>query len=41
MAALGNKDVGWLNVAVNDAFGVSGFERLGNLNAKSEEDAHF
>ena len=33
MAALGDKDVRWFDVAVYDAFGVSGFERLCDFNS--------
>ena len=32
MAALGHKDVCWLDVAVDDAFGVSCFERIRYFN---------
>jgi len=31
--ALGDKNVGGLNVAMDNALGVSGFERVGNFNA--------
>ena len=34
MAALGHKNVGRLNVAVDDPFGVSCIERIGNLDGQ-------
>jgi len=30
--ALGDEDIGGLNVAVNDAFGVRGFQGIGDFN---------
>ena len=40
LAAIGDKNVGWLNVAVNDAFFVSGVEGIGELDAKFEGSVH-
>ena len=40
MAALGNEDVGRLDVAVNDAFGMCGFERVGSLNGEIQQEVH-
>ena len=37
VAALGDEEVGGLDVAVNDAFGVSGIERVGNFDGEVEE----
>ena len=37
MAAFGDEDVGGLDVAMNDAFGVGGIERIGNVSGNVEE----
>ena len=37
VAALGDENVGGLDVAVNDAFGVGGIESVGNLDTEVEE----
>src|SRR5438309_11728828 len=37
LAALSDEDVGRLDVAMNDALGMRGFERLGELNADIEQ----
>ena len=37
LAAVDEKNIGGLDVAVNDAFGVRGFEAVGDLNADFEE----
>ena len=37
VSALGDEDVGRLDVAVDDAFGVGGVERVGNLDGQSEQ----
>ncbi len=34
MSALGDKNIGGLDVAVNDPFGVGGIERVGNLDGE-------
>ena len=34
MIAPGNKDVGWLDVAVNDAFGMRSVKGVGNLDSQ-------
>ena len=34
VAALSDENVGWLDVAVDDAFGVSGVERVGDLDGQ-------
>ena len=39
MTALGDEDVGGLDVAVNDGGGVSGVQRVGKLNGKGKQ--HF
>ena len=39
--ASGDKDVGRLDVAVNDAFGMRGIQRLGNLNGKRQQSLGF
>ena len=38
MSALGDKNIGRLDVAVDDPFGVRGIERVGNLNRQSEKN---
>ena len=37
MAALGDKNVGWLDVAMNDAFRVSGVESFSNFGREGEQ----
>jgi hypothetical protein len=37
VAAFGDENVGGLDVAVNDVFGVRGVERVGNLNRECEQ----
>ena len=37
MSALGDKNVGGLDVAVNDSFGVRGIQGISNLNPKFQE----
>jgi hypothetical protein len=37
MPARGDEDVGWLDVAVDDAFGVCGIQCVGNLEGEREE----
>jgi hypothetical protein len=39
LTALGDEDVGGLDVVVNDAGGVSGVQRVGKLNGKGKQ--HF
>src|ERR1700682_4569675 len=34
MTALGYKDIGWLDIAMNDPFGVCCVQRVGDLNAQ-------
>ena len=41
VAALGDEDVGGLDVAVNDAFGVGGIERVGNLDGQRQNHVQF
>ena len=41
MAALGDEDVGRLDVAVDDAFCVSCVERVGNLDGQGENSLGF
>ena len=36
VATLGDENIGGLDVAVNDAFGVRGVKRIGNLNAERQ-----
>ena len=36
MAAVGDEDIGGLDVAMNDALRVSGIERIGNFDCESE-----
>jgi hypothetical protein len=36
MAPLGDEDVGRLDVAVDNAFGMRGAQRIGNLNCQAE-----
>ena len=36
MTALGHKNVGWLNIAVDDLLGVRGIESVGDLDAKRQ-----
>ena len=37
MPAPSDEDVGWLDVAVNDAFGVRGIEGVGDLDREREQ----
>src|SRR3984885_4928211 len=37
LPALGHENVCWLDVAVNNAFGVRGIERVGNFNGKIQQ----
>ena len=39
VAALGDKKIGRLDVAMNDSFGVRGVERVGNFNGEGEQIA--
>ncbi len=41
MPALGDENIGGLDVAVNDAFAVGGIKRLGNLNGYFEDGLNF
>src|SRR5271156_2665199 len=41
MPAFRYEDVGWLDVAVDDAFAVSGIQRIGNLNGQPQLDVGF
>src|SRR5580704_1959281 len=41
MPAFRYKDVGWLDIAVDDAFTVSGIQRIGNLNGQPQLDIGF
>ena len=41
MPALGDEDVGGFDVAVDDTFGVSGIERIGNLDSKRQQHLGF
>ena len=36
MTALGNEDVGWLDVAVDDSLGVGGIQCIGDLDCQTE-----
>ena len=38
MSALGDEDICGLDVAMNDAFGVGGIERVGDLDGQTERD---
>ena len=40
VAAADDKNVGGLDVAMDDSFGVSGIQSIGNLNRQSKEDIH-
>src|SRR5215472_15743144 len=37
MPTAGDKNVSWLDIAVNDAFGVGGVERVGDFDAKVDK----
>ena len=37
LTAVGDEDVSWLDVAVDDTFGVRGIERVGNLQRQIDE----
>jgi hypothetical protein len=39
--ALGNKDIGWFDVAVDNAFPVRRIEPVGNLNGQIENGIYF
>ena len=41
MATRGDENIGGLDVAVNDAFGVRGVERIGDVDANFEEALDF
>ena len=41
VAALGHKDVGWFDVAVNDAGGVGRFKRIGNFDGNGKQRLRF
>ena len=41
MASLGNKNVRWLDVPMNDALGVRGLQRIRDLNGDMEETIEF
>jgi len=36
MAPLGNEDVRWLDITMNNPYGVVGIERIGNLDSKRQ-----
>ena len=41
VAALSNKDVGGLDVAMHNTFGVGGIERIRNLDSEGQQDIQF
>ena len=41
MSALGDENVGGLDVAMNDVFAVRGIERVGDFDGEAEQDIHF
>jgi hypothetical protein len=41
VAAISDKDIRRLNVAMNDSFGVGGIERVGNLDSQREQSFQF
>src|ERR1700733_14536526 len=41
MPTLGDENVGWLDVAVNDAFGMRGIEGVGNFDSERENQFRF
>ena len=40
LAAIGDENVGWLDIAVHDAFGVGSLESAEDLNAEAEDISH-
>jgi hypothetical protein len=40
VSALGDEDVGGLDVAMDNAFAVRGVERVGNFDRQTEQDIH-
>src|SRR5208337_2830856 len=41
MAALGDENIGWLDVAMNNSFGVGGVECIRDLDAERHQGLHF